>query len=137
VCCVGLHDWGPLHHHVFPCIEVLLFLSQQRALVSGSISLLCLSLCLPTAPVEYNQVLEVEELYHLLWVTSYGLFQLTDTSEIMNLSGHLVGLIGWGITQKQGLYLHMTAQHRHGQTSMPQVGFEPMIPVFEQTRPMP
>jgi len=35
---VGLCSWGSLHHDVLPCIEVLLFLSQQRMLVSGSFS---------------------------------------------------------------------------------------------------
>jgi hypothetical protein len=37
---------------------------------------------------------------------------------------------GRGISLSQGRYLH-TGQHKHTQTSMPQVGFEPTIPVFE------
>jgi len=58
------------------------------------------------------------------------------TSEIMNLFGHLVGLLGWGISPTQGLYLH-TAQHnteKRGHTSMPRAGFEPAIPVFERSK---
>jgi len=30
----------------------------------------------------------------------------------MNLFGHLVGFLGRGISQKQGLYLHRTTQYR-------------------------
>jgi hypothetical protein len=30
----------------------------------------------------------------------------------MNLFGQLVGLLGWGISPTQGLYLHRTTQHR-------------------------
>jgi hypothetical protein len=41
-----------------------------------------------------------------------------------------VGLLGWGISQSQGGFLH-TEQHKRRQTSMPWVGFEPTIPVFE------
>jgi hypothetical protein len=57
----------------------------------------------------------------------------------MNLfesSGQLVGLLGQGNGPMQGLYLH-TGQHnteKCGHASMPQVGFEPMIPVFKQPK---
>jgi len=46
----------------------------------------------------------------------------------------LVGLLGRGIGPTQDLYLH-TGQHnteKRGHTTMPRIGFEPMIPVFEQ-----
>jgi hypothetical protein len=43
----------------------------------------------------------------------------------------LVGLLGQGIGLSQGLYLHRTTQHRKTHTSMPQVGFEPVISVFK------
>jgi len=48
----------------------------------------------------------------------------------------MVGLLGQVISRMQGLYLH-TGQHnkekcRH--TSMPRVGFESMIPLFEQRK---
>jgi hypothetical protein len=45
-----------------------------------------------------------------------------------------VGLLGRGIIQSQGRYLH-TEQHKHrinAQTSMPRAGFEPTIPEFER-----
>jgi hypothetical protein len=45
-----------------------------------------------------------------------------------------VAPFGWGISPWQGLYLP-TGQHKQNkraQTSMPQVGFEPKIAVFEQ-----
>jgi len=51
----------------------------------------------------------------------------------MNLFGHMVGLLVWGISPTQGLFLH-TGQHnteKYRHTSMPQVGFKPTIPVFE------
>jgi hypothetical protein len=54
----------------------------------------------------------------------------------MNLLGHLVGFLGWGISPTQGLYLH-TGQHnteKRGHTSMPRAGFDPTIPVFERPK---
>jgi hypothetical protein len=47
-----------------------------------------------------------------------------------------VGLLGWGISLLQGYYLHKPTQtqNKHRQTSMPQMGFEPIIPVFEQAK---
>jgi hypothetical protein len=53
----------------------------------------------------------------------------------MNMFGHLVGLLGCGISPTQGLYLHKshnTEKRRH--TSMPRAGFEPVIPVFERPK---
>jgi hypothetical protein len=40
-----------------------------------------------------------------------------------------VGLLGRGISQSQGHYLH--AEYTHIETSMTWAGFEPTIPVFE------
>jgi len=51
----------------------------------------------------------------------------------MNIFGHLVGLLGRGISPTEGLYLH-TGQHnteRLGRTSVHRAGFELAIPVFE------
>jgi hypothetical protein len=47
-----------------------------------------------------------------------------------------VGLLGRGISSSQGRYLHRTtqAQNKRRQTSMPWVGFEPMIPAFERAK---
>jgi len=39
--------------------------------------------------------------------------------KFMNLFGHLVGLLGRGISPMQGLYLHRTKQHREMQTHIP------------------
>jgi hypothetical protein len=47
-----------------------------------------------------------------------------------------VGLLGKGVRLSQGRYLH-TEQHKqriNSQTSMPQVGLEPRIPVFERAK---
>jgi hypothetical protein len=54
----------------------------------------------------------------------------------MNLFGHLVGLLGRGISPTQGLYLHRTTRHRKkcGHTSMPRAGCEPAIPIFERPK---
>jgi hypothetical protein len=48
----------------------------------------------------------------------------------------LVGLPGQGLSPSQGHYLHRTTQtqNKRRQTSMPSVGFEPTIPVFEQAK---
>jgi hypothetical protein len=47
-----------------------------------------------------------------------------------------VGLLGRGISTLQGRYLHRTAQtqNKSRQTSMPWMGFELTIPVFEQAK---
>jgi hypothetical protein len=48
----------------------------------------------------------------------------------------MVGLLGQGISPSQGRYLH-TGQHKQNkrtETSIPQVGFEPTIPVFERAK---
>jgi hypothetical protein len=46
---------------------------------------------------------------------------------------HLVGLLGRGISPSQDRYLHRRKQKQkeREQTSMPLVGFEPTVPVFE------
>jgi hypothetical protein len=51
-------------------------------------------------------------------------------------SGHLVGLLGRGISPTQGLYLHIgqyNTEKRKTHTYMPRAGFEPTIPVFVQS----
>jgi len=50
----------------------------------------------------------------------------------MNLSEHLVGVLGQGISSMQGLYLHNT--NKRGYTSMPRAGFEIVIPVLERLK---
>jgi hypothetical protein len=44
-----------------------------------------------------------------------------------------VGLLGRGISPSQGRYLTQI-QNKHRQTSIPWVGFEPTIPVFERAK---
>jgi hypothetical protein len=46
------------------------------------------------------------------------------------------GLLGRAISPSQGRYLHRITQtqNKRRQTSMPRVGFEPTIPVFERTK---
>jgi hypothetical protein len=65
------------------------------------------------------------------FVGPWPLFQFLD------LFAKSVGLLGRGINPSQGRYLH-TGQHKHKnkrtQTSMPQVGSEPTIPVFERAK---
>jgi hypothetical protein len=49
---------------------------------------------------------------------------------------YTVGLLRWGISLLQGLYLY-TEKHKHNirtQTSMPRVVFEPTTPVFERAK---
>jgi hypothetical protein len=50
--------------------------------------------------------------------------------------GQSVGLPGWGVSPSQGRYLHRTTQtqNKRTQTSMPWVGFEPTILVFERAK---
>jgi hypothetical protein len=45
----------------------------------------------------------------------------------------LIGLLGWGISPSQGDNPHRTTKtEKKPQTSMPRVGFETTIPVFER-----
>jgi hypothetical protein len=55
--------------------------------------------------------------------------------QFLNLR-HSVGLLGRGISPTQGRYVHWTTQtkNKRRQTSIPCVGFEPTIPVFERSR---
>jgi hypothetical protein len=67
----------------------------------------------------------------------YGCTALVGLGRFFSIliSTRLVGLLGRAISTSQGCYLH-TGQHK--QTSMPWVGFEPMIPAFKRlVSPMP
>jgi hypothetical protein len=64
------------------------------------------------------------------FVGPWPLFQFLD------LFTQSVRLLGRESSPSQGRYLHIE-QHKHGKTHtdiMPQVGFEPMIPVLERTK---
>jgi hypothetical protein len=56
--------------------------------------------------------------------------------QFRNLSTQILGLLGRVISPSPGRYLHMTTQtqNKRTQTSMPQAGFEPTIPVFERAK---
>jgi hypothetical protein len=63
------------------------------------------------------------------FVEPWPLFQFLNQNTV-------VGLLGRGISPSKGHYLH-TEQHKQNkriQTSMPCVGFEPMIPAFERAK---
>jgi hypothetical protein len=51
-------------------------------------------------------------------------------SSVVDLFTQSAGLLGRGFIPSQDRYLHK--QNKRTQTSMPQVGFEPTIPVFER-----
>jgi hypothetical protein len=55
--------------------------------------------------------------------------------QFINLFTQSVGLLGRGISQSQGRYLHTDiTNNKRTQISMPEVRFEPTIPVFERTK---
>jgi hypothetical protein len=62
----------------------------------------------------------------------FGLLQFGIISEQMNLERQLAGLFGLGISPIASFYLHRTIQTQ--KQSMPLVGFEPKIPVFERAK---
>jgi hypothetical protein len=64
-----------------------------------------------------------------------GLFSLQNESTNYESYTELVVLFGLGIYSFQGLYLR-TEKHKHKrrQISIPRVGFERTIPVFERTK---
>jgi hypothetical protein len=82
---------------------------------------------------KYHTVFSLNPYLLLSRLRPLGLFWFrTYILEIMNLFRHLLGLLGQVISLTQGLYLHRTTQiQKNTHTSMPQVGFESMIPVFE------
>jgi hypothetical protein len=45
-----------------------------------------------------------------------------------------VGLLGWGISPSQTTHRTTQMQNKRTQTSMPRVGFQPTIPLFEQAK---
>jgi hypothetical protein len=55
---------------------------------------------------------------------------------LLQPSGPSVGLLQRWISQSQGLYLYteQQTQNKRTQTSMPRVGLEPTIPVFERAK---
>jgi hypothetical protein len=57
-------------------------------------------------------------------------------SVIMDIHRQLEGLLGRMISPSQGRNLHRTTQtqKRRGQTTTPQVGFEPTTPVFKPAK---
>jgi hypothetical protein len=75
--------------------------------------------------------------FFFLRIRPIGLFQFRIISEIMN-HRHMVGLPGRVISSSQGLYLHMTTQHRNTRTNFHALsGIRTCDPVYERSRPAP
>jgi hypothetical protein len=66
----------------------------------------------------------------------YGSTTLVDLGRFFSFLIYTksVGLLEWGISPSKGHYLHTTTQtqNKRTQASMPRVGFEPKIPVFDR-----
>jgi hypothetical protein len=79
------------------------------------------------------------ELYvlHTFLLLLYGI-EVVSFSSVLIIS-HTVGLLGWVISSSQGLYLN-TGRHKYRintytyKTTMPFVGFEPMMPASERVK---
>jgi hypothetical protein len=73
-----------------------------------------------------------------MYLSIYGSTALVDLGRFFSflIYTQSVGLLGRGISPSQGLYLHRITQtqNKRIQISMPRVGFEPMIPVFERAK---
>jgi hypothetical protein len=77
-------------------------------------------------------------IYIYIYIYIYGSIALVGVGRFFSflIDTQSVGLLGRRISPSQGHYLH-TEQHKHRtntQTSMPRVGFEPTIPVFERAK---
>jgi hypothetical protein len=76
--------------------------------------------------------------YLSIYLSIYGSTALVDLGRFFSflIYTQSVGLLGRGISPSQGRYLHRTTQtqNKRTQTSMPRVGFELTIPVFEQEK---
>jgi hypothetical protein len=73
---------------------------------------------------------------HSIYLSVYlstAFFQTLAAFSVSSCFTLSVGPFGREISPSQGRYLH-TAQHKRTQTSFPQVGFEPTIPVFERVK---
>jgi hypothetical protein len=68
----------------------------------------------------------------------YGCIALVDLGHFFRflIYAQSVGLLGRGISPSQSRYLHIEQhkQNKRTHTSMPRVGFEPTIPVFERAK---
>jgi hypothetical protein len=66
-----------------------------------------------------------------IYVSIYGSKALVDLGRFFSFR-----LLGQGISPLQGRYLHAEQhkQNKRTHTSMPRVGFEPTIPVFERAK---
>jgi hypothetical protein len=83
-------------------------------------------------PLFHSQPLFLSSLYLCLYSPLFGLGRLFSF-----LICYTVGKTPWtGLSLSQGRYLHtgQYKQNKRTQTSMPQMGFEPTIPVFERAK---
>jgi hypothetical protein len=98
--------------------------------------------------VDFNNVnipyLILHALLHVVYlsisisISVYGSTALVDLGRFFSflIYTQSLGLLGRGISPSQGLYLY-TEQHKQNkrtQTSMPRVGLEATIPVFERAK---
>jgi hypothetical protein len=72
------------------------------------------------------------------YLSLYGSAALVDLGRFFSflIYTQSVGLLGRGNSTSEGCYLHI-GRHKHrinAQTSMPQVGFEPTLRVFERAQ---
>jgi hypothetical protein len=106
-----------------PHINLCAAAGYECPLFKSRLNTISLSLSLPPPP---RLLLPLE---HRTSVRRFVSLQFLDLRQ-------LVGLLGRGISPTQGRYLHagQHTQYKRGQTSMPRVGFEPTIAVFERAK---
>jgi hypothetical protein len=102
--CLSVHPSTNPPTH--PSIHLSIYLSR------------CLSACLPVCLWFYSPLLDLGLFFSFL------------------ICKHSVGLLWRGISPSQGRYLHRTVQTQNKRihTSIPRVGFEPPIPLFERAK---
>jgi hypothetical protein len=93
-------------------------------------------LYVPTDDVEWKSPKHVAENKILtVCLSIYGSLALVDRVRLFSFLIHAqsVGLFGRGISPSQGRFLQIEQykQNKRTQISIPRMGFEPMIPVFE------
>jgi hypothetical protein len=73
-----------------------------------------------------------------IYLSIYGCTALVDLGgfSVPESYTQSVGLLGRGMSPSQGRYLHIVQhkQNKRTETSMPRVGFEPTISVFERVK---
>jgi hypothetical protein len=95
-----------------------------------------LSIHLPTYIPTYLSI--HPSIHPSIYLSIYGSTALVDLGCYFSflIYSQLVGLLGRGISPSKGCCLHTERhkQNKRAQTSMPRVGLEPTIPVFERAK---